>query len=199
MPGVAVSDSIAEKKVRCRRAARRRRDAQDAEQAAAGNARILARLKDLPAYREASAVLSYVAVRSEVTTQPILEDALRLGRAIWVPFIDDEAMAWAPISALDALAPGSMGIPEPVGAQRVPTAVPKDAVVLVPCLEFSSTGHRLGYGGGYFDRFLAGFTGTSIALAFEFQCNEALPVETHDLSVDYVVTDTRTITCLTSA
>jgi 5-formyltetrahydrofolate cyclo-ligase len=58
---------------------------------------------------------------------------------------------------------------------------------LVPGILFSARGQRIGYGGGYFDRFLAGFPGTSIGLAFDFQICRSLPEESHDVRLDFVV------------
>ncbi|MEK7171342.1 MAG: 5-formyltetrahydrofolate cyclo-ligase, partial [Patescibacteria group bacterium] len=68
-------------------------------------------------------------------------------------------------------------------------------VALVPGIAFDETGHRIGFGGGYFDRFLKKIHCTTIGLAYEFQIIEKAPVEQYDVAVDYIVTEKRIINC----
>ena len=90
--------------------------------------------------------------------------------------------------------PGHMGIPEPDPARtRRWQGTPE--LVIVPGAAFDPSGGRIGYGGGYYDRFLGASGATTVALAFQCQLYEALPQDAHDKRVDMIVTEERTIDC----
>ncbi len=178
-----------------RAAARAARRALSTEAHRDASARIQERVAALPQYRNATALLGYAAVGDEVDTWPLLRAAWAEGRDLYLPYLTDTGMAWAGVTEESALLPGRHGIREPAADRRTEATIPAGAVVLTPCLLFNIRGYRLGYGGGYFDRFLAGFKGLSIALAFDLQEHAALPVEPHDQRVHLVVTESRTISC----
>lgn len=159
-----------------------------------GSARILERAAALPEVADASAILVYVAVRdNEVNTQPFIRSALVAGREIWVPVTYPKGrMTWSRLEAFDELSPAAFGLLEPQGDALREGDPPPESVVLVPGLAFDRTGARIGFGGGYFDRFLAGFPGFKAGLAFDVQLTEGLPVEPHDVRMDAVVTETTT-------
>lgn len=97
----------------------------------------------------------------------------------------------------EALMPGAFGILEPSaahGAVRL-EALHEIDLIIVPGLAFDRKGHRLGYGGGYYDRLLAELDATKMALAFAAQIVEAVPAEAHDERVDFVVTEEEIIAC----
>lgn len=99
-------------------------------------------------------------------------------------------MLAVPIGSLEDLAPGYKGIPEP--AAPAPTA-PEADVIVVPGVAFTAGGTRLGYGGGFYDRYLAEATGTRIGLCYDFQIVEDLPAGPHDIPMDRIVTEARVI------
>ena len=91
------------------------------------------------------------------------------------------------------LRPGRFGILAPDTAQCPLVDSARGAVVLVPGLAFARDGHRLGHGGGYFDRFLSRFDGTSIGLVYDFQVLDGLPIDPHDERVHWIVSESQTI------
>jgi 5-formyltetrahydrofolate cyclo-ligase len=143
----------------------------------------------LPEFWAAPLLLTYISIDNEVDTRTIVRSALEEGRRIAIPRIrTDATMDWVEIQSLETLSPGKHGIPEPPSA--APPLVPcQDSVVLVPALAFNAAGHRIGFGGGYFDRFLAGFEGVSIGLAYDYQVIEPWPLAPHDRPVQFVVTE----------
>ncbi len=176
------------------------RDAQDAEARRAADEKIFSHLAALDAFANAGLVLTYVSYRSEVDTRRIIESLLAEGRRVAVPRCDKKAhtMSFFELSSFDDLEPGAHNILEPkrslVDAVRVPQMV--GSACLVPGLIFDAAGHRLGYGGGYYDRFLAFYPGEKVGLARSGQisCN-LLPQEPTDVPLDYVVTETGAWSC----
>ncbi|MDK1021373.1 MAG: 5-formyltetrahydrofolate cyclo-ligase [Candidatus Hydrogenedentes bacterium] len=148
------------------------------------------RLAALPEFASAQQVLTYVSMGSEVETHDLIRALLKGRRTVLVPIAeDDRTLHWARLGGLEDLEPGAFGVLEPPPDRRRPVEPPGDAVVIVPCVAFAPSGHRLGHGKGYFDRFLADHRGTSIGLAFETQKTERLPSESHDVPLDIVVTE----------
>ena len=105
-------------------------------------------------------------------------------------------LLWCRIESLEHLEPGAHNILEPAPGHRNAVAPPTNAVALVPGIAFAHDGHRLGYGGGYFDRFLASFTGVSIGLAFDAQRLDTIPTEPNDIAVSIIVTESGVHRCV---
>lgn len=172
--------------------ARARRRAIPARERERKSARIRESVLALPEVRDARLVACYVSVHSEVGTHELLQELLDAHKRIAVPVVEPpERMALAEVFVMDELELGAHGIPEP----RPPhERVRQDEVdvVLVPGLAFSVDGHRLGNGGGYFDRMLARMPrARRIGLAFEEQVAASVPHEPHDATLDGLVTDAR--------
>ena len=181
-----------ERKADARLAARARRKAIPPSARAAKEARIRDEALALPEVANARVVAAYVAVQSEVGTRALVEALLAQGKRVAVPVVTPpEEMRLAELGSLDDLAPGAHGIPEP----RPPRVFLDDAdVVFVPGLLFTRDGHRLGQGGGYFDRLLARIPDAFRAgLAFDEQLVGRLPLDAHDEPMDVVVTDARVL------
>ena len=143
------------------------------------------RFMRLPEYRRASVLYGYISYNQEVRTRAILEQAFRDGKRVAVPRIRDGKMEFLYIQNLDDLKPGYGGIPEPVAGE---IATEKTALVLVPGLAFDKHGHRIGYGGGFYDRFLAAEPEHStVALCYAFQVLPHLNTEETDIPVDLVI------------
>ena len=131
------------------------------------------------AFAAAPVVLSYYSVGSEVDTHGLIAEALRRGKTVALPRCrhGERAMDWHIIASLDDVAPGYCGIPEPADdpLTRIdPSAFTAGTLALVPGLLFDARGFRLGYGGGYYDRFLAQFPGVALGLARKGQLVESL-------------------------
>ena len=156
---------------------------------------IHARLLTVPEFAVAGTILSYVSSKdNEVDTKALIERLLARGKKVLVPATQaDHEMIWCELYSLDELAPSTFGILEPRQECRRPAPPPDHAVVVVPGIAFARNGHRLGYGGGYFDRFLAGFKGFKIGLAYDCQVLERLPADELDVPLNMVVTETQTI------
>ena len=151
--------------------------------------RIAARLLALDAYRNAGTVCCFVGTAREIDTRPILEDALLSGKRLCVPLCTSPGqMEMRAIAALDCLAPGTMGILEPPPDTPVTDAAEIDLAVL-PCVSCDKQGRRLGYGGGYYDRFLRHYTGAAVLLCRERLLRTDIPVEAHDIPIPHVLTE----------
>jgi 5-formyltetrahydrofolate cyclo-ligase len=127
---------------------------------------------------------------NELDTRGVLAWALGEGKTVLVPVcMPKRAMAWSVLRHFDQLAPSNFGVLEPRADARELVPPPADAPVLVPGIAFDRRGYRIGYGAGYFDRFLAHHAGLKIGLAYECQIIDAVPHEPHDVKMDMIVTE----------
>jgi len=137
------------------------------------------------AYRDAKAIYGYLSYNQEVRTLPILQQALRDGKRIALPKCYGAEMRFIYVDDLRQVGRSSCNVPEPLADG--PVADDETALVLMPGLAFDREGHRMGYGGGYYDRFLAGQPHhPTVALCYDFQMVEQLPTEEFDIPVDLV-------------
>lgn len=149
-----------------------------------------ARLAELfvasPLYQQAKTVYGYLPYNQEVRTVPILEQAIRDGKRVAVPKVYGDTMRFIYMEDLSQVAVSSFGIPEPVTDE--PVAEDKTALVLMPGVAFTRQGDRIGYGGGFYDRFLAEEPDhPTLALCYDFQMVKSLPTEEYDIPVDCVL------------
>lgn len=153
--------------------------------------KIISRLIETEDYRSAKVVLTYVSTGSEVGTEGLIVRSLTDGKKVACPLCDkaDHTMSFRFISSVDDLSEGAYGIFEPrPDAPEVQADEMPESICIVPGLSFDASGGRLGYGGGYYDRFLAGYKGVSIGLCYEnCQSEELLPGDSFDISVDRVI------------
>ena len=152
--------------------------------------RILAqRLYATAQYRQAKSLYAYLSFNQEVRTNPIIERAWADGKQVALPKVMGREMAFIWIDSFDGLAPqGAYNITEPI--EDGPVADDEAALVLMPGLAFDPQGHRVGYGGGYYDRFLeAEPRHPLVALCYDFQLLPHLETDAHDVPVDLVITD----------
>lgn len=137
------------------------------------------------AYRNAKTIYGYLPFNQEVRTLPLLQRALADGKQVALPKCFGKEMCFILVRDLSRIQFSAFGAPEPV--EDFPVASDPTALVLVPGLAFDSAGHRMGYGGGFYDRFLADEPGhPTLALCFDFQMLSHLKTESHDISVDTV-------------
>ena len=139
-----------------------------------------------PYWQEAKTVCGYLSYNQEVRTGPILRRALSEGKTVAVPKIMDGEMRFVVLDDLENVAEGYRGIPEPVAGE--PVCNDETALVLLPGLAFDAAGNRLGYGGGFYDRYLAAHRGhKTVALCYDFQMVAKLPTEEFDVPADVVL------------
>ena len=174
--------------------ARRRAAAQDARRAA--DAAIAREVLGCRAWRQASTVYTYLSVRDEVDTRLLIERAQDEGKRVALPRVvpHTRQMRWLEVTSIDCLEVGSFGLEEPPleGCLELDPAGEATDVALVPGLCFDDAGHRMGYGGGFYDAFLAVFRGRSLGLARPFErVGELAFLEPHDRAVDVVVSGER--------
>ena len=138
------------------------------------------------AYQKAQTIYGYLPYNQEVRTVPILERALLDSKKVAVPKVYGDDMKFIYLTDLSRIAPGYAGIPEPIADG--PVADDPTALVLMPGLAFDPEGHRIGYGGGFYDRFLANEPmHPTLALCYDFQMLPALETEEFDIPVDTVL------------
>lgn len=144
-----------------------------------------------PEVRRAATVACYVSVGSEPGTTALLDRLVEAGKRVVLPvLLPDNDLDWSPYHGPTSLAPAGRGLLEPVGPRLGPDAVATADVVLVPGLAVSSTGQRLGRGGGSYDRALARVPlGTfTCVLLYADEIGVAVPTEPHDRPVSASVT-----------
>ena len=139
-------------------------------------------------YNEAKTIYGYLPYNQEVRTVPILEQAIADGKRVAVPKVYGDEMRFIYLDDLTAVAESDMGIPEPVCDD--PVANDPTALVLMPGVAFDKEGHRIGYGGGFYDKFLAAEPNhPTVALCYDFQVLPKLETEEFDIPVDLVIWD----------
>ena len=138
------------------------------------------------AYKNAKSIYGYLPYNQEVRTTPMLEQALRDGKKVAVPKCYGDEMKFIWMEDLTKVEKGYANIPEPIADE--PVADDDTALVLMPGLAFDPQGHRCGYGGGFYDKFLAAEPKhPTLALCYDFQMFDHLETEDHDIPVNYVI------------
>jgi 5-formyltetrahydrofolate cyclo-ligase len=181
-----------------RRAAMARRRSLSRANCRSWSEAIQARALELPQYLDARTVALYSPVQNEVETGAILEDALTAGKRVFFPKLNRfDGAEFAQVTCKDELASGRFGIAEPAGTNGLALADAARAVVFLPGVLFDKRGHRLGRGGGWYDRALAqlGNRGFFVGLAYEVQIVDRLPEQSWDQRVHYLITENRLIDC----
>ena len=139
-----------------------------------------------PLYQNAKTIYGYLPYNQEVRTIPMLEQALRDGKVVAVPKVIGDEMVFIRMDDLTQVEKGYAGIPEPVAND--PIANDPHALVLMPGLAFDPQGHRIGYGGGFYDKFLASEPEhPTLALCYDFQMLPHVETEEFDIPVDCVL------------
>ena len=173
-------------KTELRREIRARKRAMTEEEIETRSAKLAQLFFASEAYQNAKTIYGYLPYNQEVRTVPMLERALKDGKKVAVPKVYGDEMKFLYLDDLNAVAKGYAGIPEPIADE--PVAHDETALVLMPGLAFDPQGHRIGYGGGFYDKFLAAEPHhPTLALCYEFQMLPKLDVEDHDIPVDTVL------------
>lgn len=165
---------------------RQQKKAMTAEQIAALSRVLTEKFLETDLYKNAQTVYGYLPYNQEVRTEALLQQALSDGKKVAVPKVYGDQMRFIYITDLNRVAPGYAGIPEPV--EDGPVAEDPHALVLMPGVAFDQNGGRIGYGGGFYDRFLENEPDhPTVALCYRFQMVEHLETEAHDIPVDLVI------------
>ena len=182
-------DELREEKKMLRRRIRERMEGLDSAERGRADRAIGAAVLGSEAWKNAGAVFAYVSMADEPDTRALIEAALREGKTVFVPrCYPGRVMKAVRIESLDALAPGTLGIPEPVD-DSVCAAPGEIALALVPCVSASRDGRRLGHGAGYYDRFLAEQSCRTMCLCYEALLCDEIPVDALDVPMDAVVSE----------
>ena len=169
-------------------------------EAAEKSASIAEKLRSLPEFQNAKLIMFYLDFRKEVATGEIIRQCLEEGKRVVIPITDTKNIRLIPSEIIDYpgdLTPGTWGILEPKSECVRPVEPTKIDFVVVPGVSFDTSGNRLGYGGGFYDRFLRRLRPDAAfaALAFELQIQDDVYPEAHDYPMQYVITESRIINC----
>lgn len=145
------------------------------------------KLLQMEEYKKAESIYCYIDFRNEVKTKPIIRRALGDGKKVAVPRVENGRMEFYYFEGYERLQPGTYGVLEPVGGVL---AEDIDALLIMPGVAFDRENHRIGYGGGYYDRYLERPNHhVKIALAYQFQVFQQIPFEEFDIQPDLVLTE----------
>jgi len=155
--------------------------------------RIGTHITRMPHYQAAHIIHCYLPIGSEVDTTPLITHALSHQKRIIVPVVQqdtsDLAHTWLTSLEAEDLHAGVYGIPQPSLIQPLTLSPDTCDLIIVPLLGFDSAGYRLGYGKGYYDRFLTVMTAPAVGIAFAAQQVAAIPREPHDVPLCCIVTE----------
>ena len=169
-----------------RKAIRARKRAMTEEEIERRSRSLCQKFLESDAYQACRTLYGYLPYNQEVRTVPILAQALADGKQVAVPKVYGDDMKFIVLTDLTQVSRGYAGIPEPIADE--PVAEDETALVLMPGLAFDPQGHRIGYGGGFYDKFLSREPNhPTLALCYEFQMVEHLETEEFDIPVDTVI------------
>lgn len=159
------------------------------------SARVCMRILEMDKYRAAKRVLAYASVNNEVSLRGLIRQMLDEGKEVYLPVVRDRLrMDAVRVYALDDLKKGAFNVLEPTGGEVI---APQELdLALVPGMAFDRAGYRLGYGSGYYDRFLSGCGAFFVGVAYEKQIVDQVPYSPHDRKMHAVVTERACYDCL---
>ncbi len=179
-----------------RQSSRLRRSEMDREEKKKLDADIAANVRRLNEYRPSKTLLVYVSTPIEVDTKGIIEAAWADGKRVAVPrcIPDTRDMEFHYIASFDELSPGAFSVLEPPETNEIVTDF-SDCLMIVPGMQFDMNGYRLGYGKGYYDRYMVRFTGRSAGICYSGELKPYMHHGRYDRTVDIIVTDRKIKTC----
>ena len=168
------------------------------EEKAVMDKNIIFSLKEKEFYKNSKNIFIYLGFGSEIDTMSYIQDFINDGKHIFIPRTDikTKKMEAVEITSLDGLKENKYGILEPNDNKEEFYKNNLDLIIL-PGVAFDHSGRRIGYGGGYYDRYLEDIDKRiiKVALIYDFQLLENVPVEEHDIKADYIITETMNIKC----
>lgn len=147
-----------------------------------------------PAYIQANIIFIYYSIGDEISTMELIDDALQCGKIVCIPHCEpNRQMSARAITQPGDLTESSFGIPEP--GMHCPSIAPEQLeLCIIPSLACDRQGYRLGYGGGYYDRFLLKTAAKKMALCASNRFFKQIPHETHDIPCDMIITENEVYT-----
>ncbi len=185
--------SIREEKIRLRKKFSDTREMLDEAEKGRMDKLIFDNFTSLVSYRYADTLLMYYPKSKEVDTLPIIKAALASGKKVALPVCHDDGyeMSYSYIGSLEDLEKGKYGIlaPKKDCKKFIKEDVHRSIIIVVPALAFDNKGYRLGYGKGYYDRYMDGLVAVSVGLAYSQFVVDDLPVGRYDLACNLLVTE----------
>lgn len=153
--------------------------------------RMLKFLQSWEIFRQAKTIHIFISKTDEPDTSPIIESAWESGKTVAVPCVvpDSFELFHSQLKSFEDLSSGALGVLEPSSEGRIAMNPESFDLVIIPGVAFDRQGGRLGYGKGYYDRFLEQTAAFRLALAFNFQVLEKVPTEKHDVPMNGVLTE----------
>jgi len=167
-----------------------KRDATSSELKEISSNSIYKNLKQIDLFNNSRNIASYFPIGSEVNTNQIMLDILEQGKNLFLPKVMNDNLEFYTILNLEKLEKGKFGIMEPKDSCE---RAKKIDCVLVPTVGISKSGTRLGYGNGYYDKFLSTTNAVKISLTYSKQIVKSIPTDTHDIKIDWIVTENEII------
>lgn len=181
---------IRKQKIDLRAEYRERRNAIPASLRAENDAKICDTITSLASFRYSDTLLIYSPIDGEINVDPIAQEALRRGKTVAYPISHKGGiMTFHSVTSLDELIPGGRGIKEPPVSNPVCSGSTENTLCIVPAFLFDSDGYRLGYGGGYYDRYLANFRGNKLGVVYSEFILPRVPRGRYDIAVDILVSE----------
>lgn len=160
------------------------------DEVAASSSEAVRLLLSQPFFKDVSSIMCYVSLHDELSTVELIDFLLNGGFRVSVPLItEDRGMLAVYISSVSQLCSGSFGIMEPVYSSRNVAEKSDIDLAVIPGVCFDKKCGRLGRGAGYYDRFLKDFSGIKVGFCHHSCISDSLVVESHDVPMDFVVTD----------
>ena len=147
--------------------------------------KIFENLINLDLYKNARSIFVYVSMDKEISTEKIIDKALEDGKEVYVPYLHNKTMQARKLESLDALVDGAFAIK----TSPLDITITNPDLSLVPGLSFDDKKNRIGYGAGYYDRFLEKSKTTSIGLFMELARSIEIPTNEGDIPLDYILTE----------
>ncbi len=171
------------------------RDAQSNEEMISKSLQIEKNLLGSEEFDKAKTVMFYISRGSEVHTRMMIKEAMKKRKKVLVPVtkLDEKELSVSELLDLDELKLGAFDVPEPKNPKLF--SADKIDLIIVPGIAFDKNGNRLGYGLGFYDRFLCSLKegATIVALAYDFQVLDEIPNDHHDVPVDTIITESQII------
>lgn len=188
---------MSEQKQKLRRRILKMRESLSPEEVREKSLAVCERLVSHPAFNSGETILFYSPIRKEVDIRPAMEKAWSAGKRVVLPKVEPKTktLACYRLQRGEPLVSGIFGILEPPGEESARIAPESLDLVVVPGIAFDEQGYRLGYGGGYYDRFFARYPGSflRVGVAYSFQVVSTIYPEKHDQRLDGLITPSMTL------
>lgn len=146
-------------------------------------------------YQRADKVFIYISMKNEVGTSEIIDKAIHDGKKVAVPIaLENREMIFVPYEGIENMTKTKLGVLEPVLDRKKEMYPDENSIMIIPGVAFDEKGHRMGYGGGYYDTYIEKYdVENTIAIAFDEQIQKIIPYEEHDKKMKYIITEKRII------